>query len=297
MIEELAGLLGEGKSLFFVTGSPLNRLRTRIIDRLPAALRHQTLVSHCSGAEVWGFDAAGQQCAEPFYSLYDALVNDTQKRQWREIVDQLVAEFQLTTYGPQTLEEFHAQAGDNPLAVMLEDRGPQITLEVVNGYDLTEKQRQQVRERLPHLTEIIDLREPIIARAQKLLKAAKVPVTPRFGGVFAVDLAIEGVSKTHSITEVLGRPEILRSMGIEPSDLADPKHLEIWGDRFDQGRGTDWLMCQALDPRVRAIDFRPDEDPANFPAGYNIVRWPGVQHLQEGALEYLQSRPRHQTIA
>ncbi len=36
MIEELSGVLREGRALFLVTGGPLNRLRTRLVDRLPA---------------------------------------------------------------------------------------------------------------------------------------------------------------------------------------------------------------------------------------------------------------------
>lgn len=289
MIEELSSILREGCSLFFVTGSPLNRLRTRIIDRLPADLRSRTLVSHCSGAEVWGFDETGRQRDEPFYSLYDELVNDTQKHQWRSVVGQLIDEFQLVAYEPQTLEEFHAKNADDPFAVMLEDRGPQITLEIVNGYNLTDSQREKVQAQLPHLQEVIDLREPIIARAEELLSATNLPITPRFGGVFAVDLAIKGVSKARSITAVLARPDILKSIHIELADLVDPKHMEIWGDRFDRDLGTDWLMCEAVDPKVRAINFR-SEDPARFPEGYNIVKWSGQHQLQSGALEYLQSR-------
>src|SRR4051812_11418024 len=76
MVEELAGVLGGGCALFFITGSPLNRLRSRLIDRLPAELRSKVLVSHCSGAEVWGFDSAGNQLSKPFYSLYDETLNE-----------------------------------------------------------------------------------------------------------------------------------------------------------------------------------------------------------------------------
>ncbi len=289
MIEELSAVLGEGRSLFFVTGSPLIRLRTRIIDRLPPDLRHRVLVSHCSGAEVWGFDKVGKQRDEPFYSLYDELVNDRQKEQWRGVVAQLVDEFQLTAHKTQTLEAFHIKYGDDPFAIILEDRGPQITLEIVNGYNLNDSQREIVKAKLPHLQEVIDFREPIVARAEALLAAANLPITPRFGGVFAIDLAIKGVSKAHSITAVLDRQDILESIQIKPEDITHPSHLEIWGDRFDRDLGTDWLMCAAVDPRVRAIDFRK-EDPARFPEGYNIVLWPGQHQLQSGALEYLRSR-------
>ena len=48
-------------------------------------------------------------------------------------------------------------------------------------------------------------------------------------------------------------------------------------------------MSEALAPEVRSIDFR-QEDPAEFPEGYNIVLWDGLERLHFGLLEYLQSR-------
>jgi hypothetical protein len=45
-------------------------------------------------------------------------------------------------------------------------------------------------------------------------------------------------------------------------------------------------MCLAVDPKVRAIDFRK-EDESEFPKGYNIIVWEGDKHLHEGVLEYL----------
>lgn len=290
MIDELSGLLKEGISLFLVTGGPLNRLRTRLIDRLPAETRGHVLVSHCSGAEVWGFDETGAQREKPFYSLYDRLVNDEHKQQWRQVVAQVVDEFKLTTHPiPQSVEAFREETADDPFAIILEDRGPQITLEIINGYNLTDSQRQQVRAKLPHLQEVMDFREPIQARTAELLAAAGLPITPRLASIFAIDIAIKGVSKADSVAQVLNRPDILETIGIAPADISNPRHLEIWGDRFDKDLGTDWLMCQAVDPRVRAIDFR-HEDPTRFPEGYNILLWPGQQQLQAGALEYLQSR-------
>jgi hypothetical protein len=48
-------------------------------------------------------------------------------------------------------------------------------------------------------------------------------------------------------------------------------------------------MSMALPATVRSIDFR-QEDPTEFPEGYNIVLWDGQKHLHHGLLEYLQSR-------
>ena len=81
------------------------------------------------------------------------------------------------------------------------------------------------------------------------------------------------------------RPDVLTALGLDRG-LPRAFEMEIWGDRFSRDAGTDWLMCTALDPRVRAISFR-DEDPAEFPDGYNIHLWDGAYRLHDGLLEYL----------
>ena len=45
------------------------------------------------------------------------------------------------------VSSFKFQAGNDPLSVMLEDRGPQITFEMVNGYDLTPESLLEKEER------------------------------------------------------------------------------------------------------------------------------------------------------
>ena len=103
-------------------------------------------------------------------------------------------------------------------------------------------------------------------------------------------MAVEGVSKTTAVKTVLEESEILNSIGLNKNDLKNYENVEIWGDKFSSIRGgTDRHMCEAVDKRVRAIDFR-EENPEEFPKGYNIVVWDGEKHLQEGLLEYLQSR-------
>lgn len=292
MVAELDALLDDGVSIVFVTGGPLKRLRPRLLDSLSPKNRQHVLVSHCSGAEVWGFDKDGELHDEPFYSVYDEHLSEVQKRRWREIVDEMVTTFALEKHPVTPMDEFRANAGDNPFAVMFEDRGPQITIEVINGHDLTEAQQAIVRQRLPDMHEVIDLREPMSAWLSERFEREDVPITPRVAGVFALDLAIKGVSKSESVKRVLGSPHLLQHIGQASLDLNDPSRFEVWGDRFDQTRGTDWLISVAVDPAVRSIGFRK-EDPAHFPEGYNIVLWPGPTHLQDGALEYMQSRPRH----
>jgi hypothetical protein len=291
MIAELTSFLQEGGKLFMVTGGSLRRVKAGITDLMEPALRQSILVSHCSGAEVWGFDAEGELRATPFYSIYDQTLDEDMKRRWRQAVDQLVDEFGLRPHAVQPKTEFWEVIGRDPLDIMLDDRGPQITLEVVNGHDLTDEQLQLFTQDIPLSPDgRRDLRLAIMQRASELFSEQGVPITPRLGGVFAVDLAIEGSSKTTSVTYVLQNPDVLASIGLQPGDIASPEQLEVWGDKYSMIHGgTDRHISEAVSPTVRSIDFR-QENPAEFPEGYNIVIWDGQQHLHHGLLEYLQSR-------
>lgn len=291
MIAELSSFLSEGGKLFMVTGGSLKRVRTGITDLIAPELRHDILISHCSGAEVWGFADTGELRDKPFYSIYDETFTEDMKDRWRQAVSKLVAEFGLRTYPAQPKTEFWEKIGRDPRDIMLDDRGPQITLEVVNGNDLTNEQQKLFSQAVP-LTHDgrRDLRLALMQRAGELFAEMQVPITPRLGGVFALDLAIEGSSKTTSIKYVLENPEALATIGLRAGDLTSPAHFEVWGDKYSTLHGgTDRHMSEALPPTVRSIDFR-QEDPSEFPEGYNIVVWDGQQHLHHGLLEYLQLR-------
>ena len=293
MITELSSLLSEGVKLFMVTGGSLKRVRTGITDLIDPNLRHDILISHCSGAEVWGFTQDGSLRDKPFYSIYDETFTEGMKKRWREAVAQLVAEFGLRTYPAQPKTEFWKKIGRDPRDIMLDDRGPQITMEVVNGHDLTDEQLMLFDREIPQTHDgRRDLRIPLMQRAGELFVEMKVPITPRLGGVFALDFAIEGSSKTTSIKYVLENPDALATIGLKAEDLTAPSHYEVWGDKYSVLHGgTDRHMSEALPAAVRSIDFR-EENPREFLEGYNIVLWDGQQHLHHGLLEYLRSR-RH----
>lgn len=290
MIAELSRFLSDGGKLFMVTGGSLKRVQKDITDLINPELRHDILISHCSGSEVWGFTGTGQLREKPFYSVYEDTFTPPMKQAWRDAVDQLIAEFHLRTHPAQPKTDFFKNIGHDPLDVMLDDRGPQITLEVVNGTDLSDEQRSQIRAGMPATHGKYDLRTPLKERALQLFKAADLPVTPRFGGNFALDFALESVSKTTAIKAVLGMPEVLGTIGLKAGDLDNPQHLEVWGDKYSVLHGgTDRHMSEALSRTVRSIDFR-QENPAEFPEDYNILIWDGHKHLHHGLLEYLESR-------
>ena len=291
MINELSLFLSTGGKLFMVTGGSLKRVREGITNLIDPALRQTILVSHCSGSEVWGFTKEGELRSTPFYSVYDERFTEDMKKRWRKGVDQLISEFNLRPHPAQPKTDFWWQVGRDPRDIMLDDRGPQITMEVVNGHDLTPEQAKRFAQDIPLTHDSRrDLRIPLMQRAGEIFTAMNIPISPRLGGVFALDLAIEGSSKTTSIKYVLENPEALATIGLVSEDLAAPAHVEVWGDKYSiLHGGTDKHMSEALPATVRSIDFR-DENPAEFPEGYNIVLWTGQQRLHHGLLEYLQSR-------
>lgn len=294
MIAELDALLGneKGPALFLVSGGSLGRIQRDITDRLLPLSRRKILISHCSGAEVWGFEADGSLRVKPFYSLYEETFTQEMRDKWRETVKGLLEEFHLRIHSVRPKPEFWETVGHDPHDIMYDDRGPQITLEVVNGIDLSDEQMQQFERDIPLTHGQRDLRVAILERADQLFRQSGVPITPRLGGNFAVDLALEGVSKTTSIKRIIEDDAALANIGLRAEDLLMPDSLEIWGDKFSAVRGgTDRHMSEAVPKRARSIDFRR-EDPAEFLPGYNTVIWGGKHYLHHGLLEYLRSRPR-----
>lgn len=290
MIHELSRILASGRTIALITGAGLGSVKERITDLLDPSLRYRVIIAHCSGAEIVGFDKAGKLLS-PFYSVYTSKMTSEQQMTWRSIVSDVIAQYQLKTVAPQRVDSFYSQHGRDPLTVMLADRGPQITLEVVNGYQLTQAQYSTLKHLFPNLSlhnSHYDLREALLATFYLRFTEAHLPVTPLLAGMFALDLVLEGVSKTKALEHLLTNSQLLEMYGL-PTDISNkPSLLEIWGDKFAVNGGSDRKMCLAVAPETRAIDFRT-EDPASLGKEYNIQLWDGTKHLHEGLLEYLQS--------
>jgi hypothetical protein len=286
MLTALSRLLEQGIALVLITGQSIENVEERVVMRLPAPLRRQIAVGGCSGAELWGYSPTGSRDQRPYYTAESALT-DKQKADWRAVTAQLVQEFRLLPVAPIPIADFTRQFGDEPWRVMLDDRGPQITFEFPNAWQLSAAARQRIYDRLGFAFEGHDLRVPVAQRARQLLEAHAIPVTARMAGMFALDFAIAGIDKSRAVEEALA-PAVLDRLGLGTT-IPRPKEIEIWGDRFSRRAGTDWLMCKPIDRSVRAISFR-DEDPADFPEGYSIVLWNGADRLQEGLLEFLEGR-------
>jgi hydroxymethylpyrimidine pyrophosphatase-like HAD family hydrolase len=290
MIEELNKVLADGKVLFLISGQSVKSIQWRITDHIRNDLRKRIIIGHCSGAEVWGFNDNGDLRDAPFYSHYENILSEIQKNKWRKIIQEIIQEFKLKIYPTMPILEFKKKSNQDLLSIMLEDRGPQITFEVVNGYDLSPGQAKTLENEGLITGDCYDLRIPILERAKKILIDNGLPITPRLAGVFAIDVAIKGVSKTTAVKYIIEHEKILNSLGLHRADMKNSQNLEVWGDKFSVIKGgTDRHISEALSKEVRSITFR-EENSEEFLEGYNIVVWPGVKHLQEGLLEFLQSR-------
>lgn len=291
MIHALNSFLEEGRALFLVSGGGLQSIRERIIDLLRPELRHQVIVAHCSGAEVWGFQKGGEINSEPYYGVYERHFTDEQKRTWRKITNQLIEKYHLKIYATQPRQSFIEASQADPLSIMLSDRGPQITFEFTNSINLTPQQKEQIEQitgvQIPLHHDSYDLRYPVMEDAKAMYAEAGLPIHPHLGGIFALDHIINGVDKTRAVKHVLEDASILASVGLSREDIDHVNEIEIWGDKFSQKKGgPDFQMCLAVSPQVRTIDLREETD---LPEGYNINIWDGEKHLHEGLLEYLQS--------
>ncbi len=288
LVLELNRILSENRVLFFISGQSVNGIEERVVDQIPYYVRKRVLVGHCSGAEVWGYNARGGRLDGPYYSLYRECISESQQKEWRTITAQIVAEFSLRAHPVMPVQQFIERIGSHPQDIMVDDRGPQITFELVNGFDLLPEQIRRLD--IPNANGVRDLRIPIARRAEELFEMNGIPVTPRLAGVFAIDFALKGVSKATAVKYVLQQENLLSDLGLDREDLRNPAMVEVWGDKFSTLRGgTDRHILEPLSPQVRAITFR-QEDPAELPAGRNIVIWDGIRHLQDGLLEYLRSR-------
>ena len=281
MIDELEALLSQGKVLILISGAGFANIQSRVVHRIRPALRHRVLVGHCNGSEMWGFDRQGKTLSQPHYSLYEDSMTDEHRKTLRAIVAQIVDRFDLQTFPTMPLDHFRRQAGDQPSAVMLEDRGPQITIEFPNLLP------SDVKSPDPG-----NLRSVIANFAQDLFHKNEMPIRSVLGGDISLDFCVRGASKAQPMKFLLRAPRVLSQYEFTPALLEDPHAVEVWGDRFSRLHGgTDRLISESLPPDVRSISFR-NENINEFPKGYNIVVWNGKQRLQAGLLEFLKSRPR-----
>lgn len=272
LIFELERLLTEGKSIVFTSGQSFRGIHERITSQIAPNLRKRCLLVGCLGAEINRFDLkTGELVEKPAFSLYGK-VPEAKRRKWREIVKQLVNEFNLKIFPIMPPEDFVKLTKGRENSAMIADRGPQITFELPNDTESLLKARMK-------------------RRAGILLREAKIPARPAFGGVSALDLRLEGASKELAVRKILSDGEFLKMLGLKRADILPPEErIEIWGGRFEKGL-PDSEIPLAVPKGVRSIDFR-DEDSEKFPKGRKIVFWDGKRRLSWGLLEYLKSRKK-----
>jgi hypothetical protein len=289
MARALTELLREGRALVLISGQGIDGIVRRVVRHLSSDVRRRVFIGHCSGAEVFGFDYAGALSGEPLYSLYRD-IRPEMRDAWRRVIRSLIEEFRFRTFPTMEIPVFQAASRGDPLAIMLDDRGAQITFDMPNSHELPIKLAQELNVPYTGGQDTFDLREPVMRRAAELLRAGDLPISARLAGEFAIDFALAGVSKTTAVRRLLEHPDLYGVLGCTMNELDPVEHVEVWGDKFSiQRGGTDRHMSEALPPEVRSIDFR-DEDPDEFPEGFNIAVWDGQYRLEAGLQEFLYSR-------
>jgi len=276
LIFELENLLSEGKSIVFTSGQSFRGIHERITSLIAPDLRKRCLLVGCLGAEINRFDPkTGELVEKPVFSLYGK-VSARKRGKWREIVKQIVLEFDLKIFPIMPPEDFVRLTKGRKNSAMIADRGPQITFELPNDTEGLLKARMK-------------------KRAELLLKKAGIPARPTLGGVSALDLRLDGASKELAVRKILSERKFLKMIGLEKREMVpSEERIEIWGDRFEKGL-PDSEISLAVPRGVRSIDFR-DEDRKKFPKGRKIVFWDGKKRLSLGLLEYLKNRKKRRAV-
>lgn len=279
-------LLKSGVKFIFSSGGGLVSIENRIIFKISPELRKNILVSHCNSSEIWGYDADGNRLSTPFYSSAAGILTKTQIEKWHQVMQEMINYFKLKTFSSMPIKKFIEISNSDPLSVIYDDRGVQITMEIVNAYDLSPEVAKKLK--IPSKDGTYDLRNEIIAWLEAKFKAENLPIQFHKAGVFAINVLISEANKGTCINVVKKNKKLLEYLGIERDFLDKSTEIEVWGDKFSQKSGpNDWCVSVELNPQVRSITFRKDDDSKYFPKGFNIQVYDGSKSLHEGLLEYL----------
>lgn len=286
MIPYFEKLLNSGVKFIFSSGGGLVSIENRVLFKIRPELRKNILISHCNSSEIWGYDAHGNRLSTPFYSSVQGILTQAQIAKWHQVMQEMINHFNLKTFSSMPIKKFIDISNSDPLSVIYDDRGVQITMEVVNAYNLSpemaKKLKVQVRDG------VYDLRNEIIAWLETKFKNENLPIQLHKGGVFAINILISQSNKGTCISVVRKNKELLNYLGIDKEFLSGSTGIEVWGDKFSKKSGpNDWCVSEELNPEIRSISFRKNDESSYFPKGFNIQVWDGSKSLHEGLLEYL----------
>lgn len=288
LISLIENLIKRGVRIVFSSGSGLTRIENGVISKLKKDYRKYVLVAHCSSSEIWGYDDEGVRLSHPFYSSISGIITDAQAQKWRDVMGEMIKSFYLVKYPAMPIGVFKEKSNHDPLSIIYDDRTVQITLEVVNGYDLDSDTAYKLGVAMNDGK--YDLRNEIIAWTTKRFAEENLPIQIHKGGVFAINFLITQSDKGGCIDIIKNDERILAHLGIKSDIFDDYRNIEVWGDKFSMKSGkNDWCISTALDPRTLSISFRKEDEAKFFPPGVNIRKWDGTKLLHEGVLEYLQN--------
>jgi hypothetical protein len=287
LVKRLEDIIRSGKILFLVSGGGIKRIEKDLVNLIDSSLRHKIIVSHCNSAQIFGYDEKGSRIPEPFYDLATGKLSKEEHLKWREILNEVINKFNLKTTDAMPVAKFKEMAGGDPHMIMYDDRDVQITLEIINAYDLKEADARSfgISEKRDGR---YDLRFEIVDFANKLLIQNGLPVRAHIAGVFAVNFLLGTMTKGDSIKFLKKEKGFIEKYGLTSEIFEETNAIEIWGDKFSIKSGpNDWTMSVELNPDIRSITFR-QENPEDLPKDYNVVVWDGEKHLHEGLLEFLE---------
>jgi hypothetical protein len=272
--QQLTELISDGVGLFLISGQSITNISRRVVCHLPPGLRHRTLVAHCNGTEVFGFDDDGglhQPC------LWSA-VTSAQEKDMRVTLE--VVKTVLDELGLSPVPDLSSADRQRPIATVLDDRGVQISVDLVDPASGATDDA---------------LRNEVAVKVNSFLEQRGIySLGARLAGVSGVDCLAFHVHKGLPV-EALMRDAELDSDCVTLGSyvgFTGGEVCEVWGDQFSVSQnGADTHLALSVPVGTRVISFR-DFPPIDLPAIPGMRVWPGPRYLDAGLADYLQTVPR-----
>jgi hydroxymethylpyrimidine pyrophosphatase-like HAD family hydrolase len=272
MIAAIESLLHKGCLFLFVSGQGLSNILQRVVMHISPSLRKQTIIAPCNGAEAYCFDPSGGLVARPLYSVKADHGARIDTGAVMPHLHQVLANFDMASFSVCDVGLFRLMSGNDPMAVMVDVRNVQISLDFVNW--MFEPPRA-------------DIRSALIRRLNQEFIRNRSAFRARSVGAAAIDILPMGVSKGLPIRRLISWGESFRNDLPRRLVVQLPEEIEVWGDQFSETHnGPDLAMSRALPRETRTISFR--EIPGrHLPMDRDVTVWPGDSTLDAGVLEYI----------
>jgi hypothetical protein len=271
VITGLERLLKRDTFLMLISGQSVENIYERLIRWLHPQLRAHIVVSHCNGAETFGFDADGL-LIRPALVTSVAACADVLVRRAATVLRAAARELGFRCYTLMPVHQFRVATGGDPTALMVDERRVQVSANFVNWIGCSPQS---------------DLRDSLLNEVNHRLRKQRLTFVARHAGAIGVDVVYPHVDKSLPPRAMI----LLDSTPCRPHrhiHVDAASEIEVWGDRFTSSSGaTDLAILHGLPPGVSAINFRPLEKTDRLPDG--VRQWSGKWPFYDGVAEYLAS--------